>query len=65
MQRVALMRRGQWDTPAQCAIPEGMTETCNAGVDQCPPDIDCQGNWSGCDARCCGGFRGGVIPISC
>ena len=35
-----------------CPIPHGRARICAGGEGLCPPDIDCVGSWSSCDAEC-------------
>ena len=35
-----------------CGDVNRATQPCAAGEDACPPDIDCAGSWSLCDAEC-------------
>eukprot|EP01043_Picozoa_sp_COSAG02_P025626 COSAG02_NODE_1446_length_12578_cov_3.488661_7_plen_409_part_00 len=37
---------------AECEYAAGATSACAAGEGNCPPNIDCEGSWSVCEADC-------------
>ena len=37
---------------AACSVDHGAVAGCAAGVDECPPNIDCVGSYSTCDETC-------------
>ena len=35
-----------------CSFSKGQTQSCDAGQDECPPDVNCRGAWSECTTDC-------------
>ena len=50
--RVFVVDVEQSGTGAPCDYAAGYTSPCSAGMDGCPPNIDCVGSWSACTSLC-------------